>query len=67
MGSILGAESEEIARIEAQIRSSLEYESDARLRAALKALFAELEAARERYWERARELHQLREALKLSV
>lgn len=66
MGSILGRESDEVARLESLIREALEQESDLTLRPALKSLFGELDAARERYWARARELHQVRESLKLS-
>ncbi len=64
MGSILGRGSEEIAGLEAQIRAALESTPDAQLRSTLRGLFDQLEAARESYWQRARELHVLREALR---
>ena len=66
MGSILGRESEEIARLELSIREALHEESDAQLRSTLKRLFKRLDAAREAYWEQASELQRLRQSLKLS-
>jgi hypothetical protein len=66
MGSILGRESEEITRLESLIREAVEAESDQMLRTTLRGLFGQVDAARERYWHRARQLHQLRENLKLS-
>ncbi len=65
-GSIVGQGSDEVARLEALIREAIESEPDLRLRPKLKALFAELDAARERYWERTRELQRVRRSLKLS-
>ena len=69
MSSLLGRaseESERIERLEALIRDAVDEESDQELRTTLRGLFAELDAARERYWHRARELQRVREALKVT-
>ena len=66
MGSIIGRESDEVARLEALIREVLESESDADLRSTLRRLFASLDSARENYWRQAGELRRMRESLKAS-
>ena len=70
MGSVLGPESDEIQRLEDALDAALERWREApsteEFAAGLIALRRRIEESRERYWSRARELHKVREALKLS-
>lgn len=70
MSSILGRESDEIQRLadalDAVLERWREADSTEDLATTLIDLRRQIEGARERYWSRARELHKVREALKLS-
>jgi hypothetical protein len=70
MGSIVGRESEEILRLQDAITAVIERVEDGEtaesLAEVLRDLHRSIDEAKERYWARVRELHRVRDALKLS-